>query len=216
MIRINLLPARKAKRVAEPGQGQIVAGVGALAAAAAVVFLVVHRPMQTEHKALTAANEELQTDVNAKARSLSDFEVLKKVVASVEARSTAIDRLIKSKAVPAHLLHEIGEILTPGRLPTMTRAMADAINPGPNGDPNKRIALDWDPKHVWITTFEETKGEFKVIGGAQSDSDVTQLSKRMQASVYFEDVTPQGGEKETDAASGVSFFKFTITGKVVY
>ena len=39
MIKINLLPARKIKRVAEPGQGAILVGMGSLLAAAVVMFL---------------------------------------------------------------------------------------------------------------------------------------------------------------------------------
>jgi hypothetical protein len=45
---------------------------------------------------------------------------------------------------------------------------------------------------------------------------VTQLSKRLAASVYFMDVTPVGGERVTDTASGVSYYKFVITGRVAY
>ena len=57
---------------------------------------------------------------------------------------------------------------------------------------------------------------FTLEGGAQSDGDVTQLAKRMQASVYFQDVTPRGGERVTDGNGGVTYYKFNITGKVVY
>jgi len=78
------------------------------------------------------------------------------------------------------------------------------------------LALDWDPKHVWITSFTETAGAFVLEGGAQSDPDVTQLAKRMQASVYFQEVTPRGGERLIDRDTGVTYYRFTITGKVVY
>ena len=40
--------------------------------------------------------------------------------------------------------------------------------------------------------------------------------KRLAASVYFEDVTPAGGERVADSTSGANYYKFTITGKVVY
>jgi len=108
------------------------------------------------------------------------------------------------------------DILTPGRMPTMSKAMATRISEGPQGDPNRRFALDWDPRHVWITSFTEKAGAFTFEGGAQSDADVTQLAKRMQASVYFEEVTPRGGERLTDRESGSTYYRFTITGRVVY
>ena len=52
--------------------------------------------------------------------------------------------------------------------------------------------------------------------GAQSESDVTQLSKRLQASIYFDNIVPAGGERIADKTSGVSYYRFQITGKVVY
>jgi type IV pilus assembly protein PilN len=216
MIKINLLPQRKPKRSAEPGQREVLIGAGALAALAAVVAFLVHMPLSGEVSSLKQSNEELSADIDAKRRQLKDAENLKKVVAAAEERSVAIEKLIKAKSVPAWLLHELSDILTPGRLPTMTKAMATRISEGPQGDANRRFALDWDPKHVWITSFSEKDGAFTLEGGAQSDPDVTQLAKRLQASVYFQEVTPRGGERINDPQTGASYYKFTITGKVVY
>jgi type IV pilus assembly protein PilN len=216
MIKINLLPQRKPKRASEPGQRQVFVGIGALAAAAAVTFFAVHMPLSSDVASLETTNEDLQQDISAKKSKLKDADNLKKVVAAAEERAAAIETLIKAKSVPAYMLQELSDILTPGRLPTMTKAMATRISEGPQGDANRRFALDWDPKHVWITSFTEKEGAFTLEGGAQSDPDVTQLAKRMQASVYFQEVTPRGGERLTDQATGSTYYKFTITGKVVY
>jgi hypothetical protein len=83
-------------------------------------------------------------------------------------------------------------------------------------DPNKKFQQDWDPTHVWLSGFSDNNGVFRLEGGAQSESDVTQLSKRLAASVHFFDVTPSGGERVTDQTSGVDYYKFTITGRVAY
>ena len=83
-------------------------------------------------------------------------------------------------------------------------------------DPNKRFLPDWDPQHVWMTSFADNGGSFVLTGGAQSESDVTQLSKRMAASVYFMDVTPAGGDRVVDRETGTQFYKFTITGRLAY
>jgi hypothetical protein len=80
---------------------------------------------------------------------------------------------------------------------------------------NRRWQDGWDPKHVWITSFEEKAGRFKIDGGAQSDSDMTQLALRLQASMFFDNVIPEGGGEAKDPG-GVSYYKFTITGKVRY
>lgn len=225
MIKVNLLPQRKVKRAAEPGQGQVLAGAGALLAAAAAVFFFVHKPMRDARKDYEAKAEELAAINNAAQAKLADYETLKKVVAEQEARSQSIIQLagdpddptkLGVRAVPANLMHELGRIMTLGGKPNMTRAMTEKVGTGPGSDPNKAYAADWDPKHVWITSFSEKRGDFILEGGAQSDSDVTELAKRMQASVHFLAVTPQGLDRVNDDATKTSYYKFTITGKVVY
>jgi hypothetical protein len=94
--------------------------------------------------------------------------------------------------------------------------MAKLAGSTADSDPNKRFQPDWDPAHVWMTSFVDTAGVFRLDGGAQSESDVTQLSKRLAASVYFMDVTPAGGDRMLDRESGLQYYKFTITGRVAY
>jgi Tfp pilus assembly protein PilN len=196
----------------DAGQKSLVAGVGGLLAAAAAVYFLVHRPVSDELDRLTAANASLSRDNKTKKDKLANFEDLKKAVEAAKARSQAIQRLASARAVPAHMLRELASILTPGQPPTMSKDMAKRVEK----DPNREIQADWDPKHVWITKFSEKEGKFKLEGGAQSDGDMTQLAKRMQASVYFQEVVPERGEDSTDKESGVTFYKFTISGKVVY
>ena len=232
MIKINLLPQRKRgvvrvgraggrqtmspRLASDTGARDVTIGVAALGAVAALVFFLVHKRVADERDNYKQKSEDLQADITSKNKALKNFQNLKKLVAAAEERSAAIDKLVKAKSVPANLLHELGEILTPGKLPTMSQKMAKLISDGPGGDPNKRFTLDWDPKHVWITSFTEKDGVFTLKGGAQSDPDVYQLAKRMQASVYFMDVTPKGGQRTADKDTGTTYYDFTITGKVVY
>jgi Tfp pilus assembly protein PilN len=127
------------------------------------------------------------------------------------AKIQSINRLLTAKVVPANVLHELGQIMSV-RGPTMTEQMAKLVD----SDSNKKIQQDWDPQHVWLTAFDDKGGSFRLEGGAQSKEDVTQLSKRLAASVYFEQVTPQSGDRVNDKDSGLSYYKFTITGKVAY
>lgn len=234
MIKINLLPQKKAKRpglaarITSPrgaapsyaggggGERDLMIGIGALVGIAAVVFFLVHKPVGDERKRYDEQNAKLNEEIRIKQNDLKNYENLKKVVEAAEQRSQSIEKLLKLKAVPANFLHELGEILTPGKLPTMSQEMAQKISDGPQGDPNKRFLQDWDPKHVWITSFVEKDGTFTLKGGAQSDPDVAQLTKRLQASVYFMDVSPKGGLRVVDRESGTPYYDFTITGKVVY
>lgn len=218
MIKINLLPQRRVKRTAGPDESArpLVVGIVALVAAGAAVAMLVDRPRRARVAELREANTQLQADIAAKNAQLAGYAELKKSAEEAEERFRSIQRLIGAKVVPAYVLHELGEILTTNKYPTMTEDMARRTGNGPDSDPNKRFQPDWDPSHVWLSGFTDTSGDFKLEGGAATESDITQLAKRLAASVYFADVIPAGGERVADAQTGASYYRFTITGKVVY
>lgn len=218
MIKVNLLPQRRAKHKAastDPSSKQLYVGIVAVLAAAAAVFVAVDMPKRGRLNEVKLANAALQDQINQKNQALKGYAEMKKAVDEANKRAEAIDRLNGNKVVPAHVLHELSRILT-REGPTMSEEMTRKASNGPESDPNKRFQADWDPAHVWLLSFVDTNGAFKMEGGAQSESDVTQLSKRLDASVYFEDVVPAGGERIADRTSGVNYYRFTITGKVVY
>lgn len=222
MIKINLLPQKRGKRAVamaarEPGAKDILIGIGGLAIAAAAVFVIVDAPKRSRISALQESNEQLQQDINAKNKQLVGYAELKKAADEADERAAAINRLNRAKVVPAHVLHELSQILSPVG-PTMTEEMAKKTGTGAEGDPNKRFDLAWDPTHVWLTTFTDSAkdGSFRLEGGAQAQIDIIQLSKRLQASAYFDRVSQQSEERMTDRESGITFYKFVITGKVAY
>jgi Tfp pilus assembly protein PilN len=221
MIKINLLPAKRAKRGAamaagrEPGTKGLVVGFVGLGVAAAAVFAIVDAPRRSRLSALRESSEQLQQEINAKNKQLVGYEDLKKAADEADVRAKAINRLNQAKVLPANVLHELSQLLsTVG--PTMTEEMARKTGTGAESDPNKRFDLAWEPSHVWMTTFTDNAGSFKLEGGAQAQIDIIQLSKRMQASVYFDRVSPQSEERVSDRESGITFYKFVITGKVAY
>jgi Tfp pilus assembly protein PilN len=222
MIKINLLPQKRGKRAAaaaarEPGAKDIVFGLVGLAVAAAFVFAVVDAPHRSRISALREANEQLQQEINAKNAQLKGYAELKKAADEADERAKAINRLNQAKVLPASVLHELSQILSPVG-PTMTEEMAKKTGTGAESDPNKRFDLAWDPTHVWITSFTDSMkdGTFRIEGGAQAQIDIIQLSKRLQASVYFDQVSQQSEERVTDRETGITFYKFVITGKVAY
>jgi Tfp pilus assembly protein PilN len=220
MIKINLLPQKRPKRTQarEPGSRDLVIGAAALAGAAAVVFLVVDQPKRSQLSELRDANAQLDAEISAKNRQLQGFDAFKKAADEAEERTRSIQRLMAAKVVPAHVLHELGKITKPNELPTMTEEMAKKTGNGPESDPNKRFDLAWDPTHVWITAFVDSSkdGMFRLEGGAQAQVDIIQLSKRLQASVYFDRVSQQTEERISDRSTGITYYKFVITGKVAY
>lgn len=219
MIKINLLPQRRAKKrvaTADASSRQLMAGVIGLVLAAVAVVLVVDLPRRSQLAELTSANRSLARAIAAKTKQLEGYAELKRAADEADERYKSIKRLLGAKVAPAHVLHELGEILSTGKRPKMTDEMKQRTGSGAGSDPNKRFQTDWDASHVWLSAWTDTGGLFKLEGGAQSESDVTQLAKRLAASVYFADVTPAGGERVTDAVTGTNYYKFTITGKVAY
>ena len=211
MIKINLLPQRKQKRVVDKGQQSLLVGVGVLLAAASGAYFFIQMPLIDEVDNLKSANAQLTRDNKIKKEKLANFDTLKAAVDAAKKRSDAIVKLATARAVPAFMLHELARILT-GKEPTMSKDMTKRVEK----DPNRAIESDWDPKHVWITSFSENQGKFTLMGGAQSDADMTQLAKRLQASVYFADVVPEKGDDTVDREGGVTYYRFNISGKVVY
>jgi Tfp pilus assembly protein PilN len=212
MIKINLVPQRKAKRTSQPGMKDVWVGGAVVAGVIAATVALVHVPKRKELGQLRDANEILQKELNVLKDSLKGYEELKKSAAAAEARGEAIRTLLSAKIVPAYVMHELGEILTPGKPPTMTAEMKARTD----SDPNRRLDLSWDPKHVWIINFLDKEGVFTLEGGAQSDGDVNQFAKRLQASAYFVDVTPMRSERVVEQGSNISYNRFTINGKLVY
>jgi Tfp pilus assembly protein PilN len=220
MIKINLLPQKRAKlrtsAGSEGGQREMAIGIASLVGAAALVFFALDQPKRSKLHELTASIDQLQQEINAKNGQLKGFAELNKAYNEAAERARSINRLIAAKVVPANVLQELGEILMTNHLPTMTQEMAKRTGNGPESDPNRRYDLAWDPSHVWLTSFSDKSGTFRIEGGAQAEVDITQLSKRLQASVYFDNIAQASEERVADPTSGAPYYKFTITGKVAY
>jgi len=211
MIKINLLAQQRAKRTPK-GQQDIAVGMAAVAILGALTFLFVHQPMQEEVEQRRISNQKIKKRNEALKNKTKDFEKLQAAFEAAQEQQAAIDRLNDARATPAYLMFELSRILRPDTLPTMSQRTAQRIQ----SNPNQRLTVGWDPKHVWVQSFNETKGRFTLRGGAQSDGDMTELAQRLTASMYFNDVIPQAGDEVSDKRSGVTYYRFTITGRVAY
>jgi Tfp pilus assembly protein PilN len=229
MIKINLLPQKRAKKkrggAAAPSTGDtgtrdMALGIAGLAAAGVLVWLFFDKPKRDRIDDAKTSAKTLDGEIAEKSKTLAGndrvpaYASLKAAGELADARAKEIDKLNAAKIVPAHVLHELGEILVLGKHPTMTAEMT--ARTGPNGEPNKQFQTDWDPLHVWLSNYTDSGGAFKIEGGAQTENDVAQLSKRLQASVYFMEVSPSVGQPVVDKDTGLTYYKFSISGKVAY
>ena len=211
MIKINLLPHRKTRRV-DPGEKSLLIGGAVLVVLALLVYVAVHLPAQSAIASMEKTNKKLADQNKRSEAKLKDYPKIKAAVDALDQRKVAIEQLNGARVTPANLLFELSKIMTPGKQPTMTATMAERVL----NDPNRRFSAEWDPKTVWLVSFAEKKGRFKLVGGAQADGDYTQLAQRLQASAYFDAVNPKEAKERKSKGSGISYFQFTITGRVVY
>ena len=211
MIKINLLPARKKATRQARGEQTLLIGLGAIAALAVIVFFAVHRPMSVDLDERKVANRELVAKNKKVEDQIKGLGNLRASIKAAQEQNDAIKRLNAARAVPAWFLYELSRLTTPGGTPSMTEAMVRELD----RNPNRNWSDTWDPKHVWILRISEKDGIFSIEGGAQSDSDVTQLALRLQASMFFDDVQPSKAGLSSDGGK-IPFYSFVITGKVRY
>ncbi len=212
MIKINLSPLRRPK-TSNQGTRMLVLALLVWGGVTVAILMLVHLPMAEQIEQLQRSVTTLEAENQDKGNQLKGYEELKKTIADAEARAEVVNRLNQARAVPAHMLHELSMILTSNQLPTMTAEVKAMIEEGRT----REFVREWDPSNLWITSFTEEKdGKFRVQGVSQSDSDMTQLALRLDASVYFDEVVPIGGSETTDKQTGSTSYEFTITGKVAY
>ncbi len=220
MIRINLLQEKKKgkrrhRRLAagEVGSGkQAFIGVGIIGAVGVAAFFLLHLPLEATLTELRGENSRRQKTVATLTEETKEYDAVNAQVNAAIAQEAAILRLQSVRATPAWMLAELSSLLTKDHKPTMSLDMAVRIK----SDVNRQFSPGWDPKRIWITTIEEKEGVLRLEGGAQSTSDVTQLTLRLQASVYFDGVEAVQVASAVDPASKQAYYKFTIAGKVLY
>ncbi len=220
MIRINLLSHRKARgrRVAAAGPPQaaapilllLVAGIAALGVA---VFFVLHRPLARSVAELREKNSTLDSQNEGLRNKTKNSRTIRTAFEAALVRQQATARLKQARVSPAWLLRELSNILTPGRQPQLTPKMQEEMKT----NPNRPWQEGWDAKHVWITSFEEKAGEFKLQGGAQSRGDIDELGLRLRASMFFSQrLKPASTSDIVDKDSSLTYYQFTIEGIVRY
>lgn len=215
MIRVNLLPTRRGKR-REASQRQILyMALGVLLTVGASVF--VHLTKASELEAVLRQNRNLQADIDRLKTELGDYDKIKAQREELLRQRQSIKALEAGRAGPVYLLREISEILTPGKGPTFDRV---AYEETLRRDPNAGFNASWDPRRLWIDSYDEKAKKVQIRGSAKSNEDAAEFMKRLGLSVFFADVvldgTQQVGAQAARAGSGVKHITFNMNARVQY
>ncbi|MBN2575941.1 MAG: PilN domain-containing protein [Deltaproteobacteria bacterium] len=209
MIRINLLPIRRAKRQ-EAGQRQFLAmGLAILGTIGLVVFF--HLQATTELEKAQHDNTMLQADVAKLKSELGDYDKVRAQREELLRQRKTIQSLESGRTGPVYLLRELSEILSPGKGPTFDRVTYEEAL---RKDPNAGFGGNWEPKRAWIDSYQEDRLLVRLRGSAKSNEDVAEFLKRLNASVFFKNVNL---DATAQASKGVvKFVNFGLTTTVVY
>jgi type IV pilus assembly protein PilN len=208
VIRINLLPTRRAKRQ-EAGQRQfLVMGLAILATIGLIVFF--HLESTTELEKVQHDNTILQADVAKLKSELGDYDKVRAQREELLKQRKTIQSLESGRVGPVYLLRELSEILSPGKGPTFDRVTYEETL---RKDPNAGFT-NWETKRAWLESYTEDKMRVKIRGSAKSNEDVAEFLKRLNVSVFFKDVNL---DATAQAAKGaLKFVNFGLSAMVIY
>ena len=209
MIRINLLPIRKAKRQ-EAGQRHFLfMGLAVLGTLGLVVFF--HLQETGKLEAVQRQNTILQADVARLKQEIGDYEKIKGQREELLRQRKTIQSLEAGRTGPVYLLREFSEILSPGKGPTFDRVTYEETL---RRDPNAGFNSNWETKRVWLDSYTEEDRRLRLRGAAKSNEDVAEFLKRLNSSVFFKDVFLDATAQATKGS--VKYVNFGLSAKVIY
>ena len=221
MLKINLLPDDKGGRRAQSGGGGgsipnllLVGVIGSLVLLLSGLFLF-HTSQQNEVNAVRTANTRTQSEIDAIKGRVSDHQAIIDELAEIHRREDAIQQLQAARTGPTAMLLEISHLLSTGGVPTADPMLVERMRN--LGERDRLWSATWDTKRLWLTGFDETNRSVKIKGEGRTADDVGELMRRMQLSLYFQNVRLERSEAATVAGlNALPVQAFTITARVRY
>lgn len=213
MMRINLIRVKRARRRDAGERALVIMGASVLAAAAVLVFITVNA--DRELQAMVRASNLVKDDIERLKSELGDYDTIKQQRLDLLKQQKTIDALKTGRTGPIFLMRELSEILTGGKGPTFDRVSYEERL---RRDPNVGFNAGWDPRRVWLESFDEVQRKVRIRASARTNEDVAEFLKRLQLSVFFADVTPESTIQVQDAAGGAAARRvtFQMSARVVY
>jgi len=208
VIRINLLPIRKAKRQGAGQRQFLIMGLALLGAVGLVVFF--HLEATNELENVQRENTILQADVAKLKQELGDYEKVRGQREELLKQRKTIQSLEAGRTGPVYLLREMSEILSPGKGPTFDRVTYEETL---RRDPNAGFS-NWETKRAWLDSYTEERQKVRLRGSAKSNEDVAEFLKRLNSSVFFKDVNLDATAQASRGS--VKYINFGLSATVIY
>lgn len=225
MIRINLLPQKKQLRrrgeAGSPdaggggdGESQIwLAFVLGAVLLEVIVLLFVYKTKQDQLTQVQKHNTELTGNIENIKRDLTQHQSIKDQLKELRDRETAIQKLQSARTGPTATMLELSHILTPGRGPTVD---GDRLQQLKRDNPSSVPNPGWDPRRLWLASFNERDRAVRLSGFARDGEDVSEFLRRLTLSDYFYEVRLLPATKGVDAATKLELVRFEMSAKVRY
>lgn len=220
MIRINLLPSKKAIRkkgeVAEAGESGSQAWLAVVLGAVlleVLVLLMVYNAQQSKLTQAQKKNAEITANIDAIKREISNHAEIKSQLKELRDREEAIQKLQAARTGPTATMLELSRILTAGRGPTVDRDKLEQLKrDNPTSVPNP----NWDVRRLWIKEYREQDRTVRITGLARDGEDVSEFLRRLTLSDFFYEVRILPASKTVDPATKLEVLKFEMSAKVRY
>jgi type IV pilus assembly protein PilN len=217
MIRVNLLPTRRGRKIDATQRQLLAMGAAVLVAIGGVV--VVHLTSTATLAEMESENKRLGDEVARLKSELGDYDKVKAQREELLKQRKSIEALEVGRTGPVYLLRELSEILTPGKGPTFDRiSYEEALR----RDPNVGFNASWDPRRAWLESYDENQKKVRIRGAAKSHDDAAEFMKRLGSSVFFTGVrfesstqSAQGSSANTNGGS-VRHVTFNLNAEVIY
>lgn len=221
MIRINLMPQKKATRArvgageeGGGGESQVwLAFVFGAILLEIIVLLFVYKTKQDQLAQVQKHNGELTSNIDNIKREIAQHAQIKAQLKELRDREEAIQKLQSARTGPTAAMLELGRIMTPGRGPTVDRDKLEQLKrDNPSSVPNAA----WDPRRLWLQSYNEKDRVVKLAGLARDGEDVSEFLRRLSLSDFFFDVKLLPATKSVDQQTKLELVRFEMSAKARY
>ncbi len=213
MIRINLLP-RTERQLSAGGSNQL---WGAIYIGGCVLWcvllLVTYLMSRNQLEELEAGNGELSRKIDELKQQSADLDAVKAKVEKSKRLETVVNDLEKAQQGPTNIMLELARVLSVGGQPTVN---AERLAKLREDNPLAGFSPNWDPRRLWLKSFQEEDRECHIVGEGKSNEDIAEFLRRLAISEYFEEVTLQKSEASQTSSGDSRMIAFDVTCKVRY